>query len=148
MRTSRSITAVALLTIAALLIAACASSAAGIVVKEPFSRASPTGATTGGAFMTIVNNGRDADRLISASSPAAKTVELHETVDENGVMKMEPRPEGFEIPAGGTLELKPGGKHIMLIDLVAPLEAGKTIEITLNFEKAGPQKIQAPVQKM
>ena len=148
MRTSKCVTFVALLCIAALLMAACVPVTGGIVVKEPFSRASPGGATTGGAFVTILNNGQGADRLVSASSPAAKTVELHETVNENGVMKMQPRPEGFEIPAGGTLELKPGGKHIMLIDLVAPLEPGNTIEITLNFEKAGPQKIQVPVRKM
>lgn len=148
MRTSRSVITAALLCAAALLIAACVPVAGGIVVKEPFSRASPTEITTGGAFMTIRNSGQGTDRLVSASSPAAKTVELHETVNENGVMKMQPRPEGFEIPAGGTLELRPGGKHIMLIDLVAPLEAGQTIEIILNFEKAGPQKIEVPVQKM
>ena len=85
---------------------------------------------------------------MSASSPAAKTVELHETVDENGVMKMVHHPEGWEIPAGSTLELKPGGKHIMLIGLTAPLEAGKKIQMTLNFEKAGAQTIEVPVQAM
>ena len=120
----------------------------GILVKEPMSRPSPMGAKTGAAFMTIVNNGKTADRLLSASSPAAKAVELHETVNADGVMKMEPRPEGFEIPAGGTLELKTGGKHIMLIDLVAPLEAGKTIEVTLTFEKAGQVKVMTPVKPM
>lgn len=148
MRTSKHITAAVLLVLTALLLAACAPSAGGIAVKDPFSRPSPTGAATGAVFVTIVNNGPNADRLVSASSPAAQTVELHETVNENGVMKMEPRPEGFEIPAGATLELKPGGKHIMLIDLTAPLEPGKIIEVTLNFEKAGPVKIQAPVRKM
>jgi periplasmic copper chaperone A len=131
-----------------LLPAACAPASGGIVIKNPFTRASPTGAETGGAFVTIVNNGKTADRLVSASSPAAQTVELHETVDDNGVMKMEPRPEGWEIPAGGTLELKPGGKHIMLIGLTAPLEAGKKIQMTLYFEKAGAQTIEVPVQAM
>ena len=113
-----------------------------------FVRASPAGAQTGGAFATIVNNGQATDRLVTASSPAAETVELHETVDENGVMKMVHHPEGWEIPSGGTLELKPGGKHIMLIDLTAPLEAGKKIQMTLNFEKAGAKTIEVPVKAM
>jgi len=139
---------ISLLCVASLLLAACAPAAGGIIIKAPVARASPTGAETGGAFVTITNNTREADRLLSASSPAAQTVELHETVDDNGVMKMEPRPDGWEIPAGGTLELKPGGKHIMLIGLTAPLEAGKKIQITLNFEKAGAKTIEVPVQAM
>ena len=65
-------------------------------------------------------------------------VELHESINDNGVMKMEPHPEGFEIPAGGTLELKPGGKHVMLLGLVKPLAVGDTIELTLNFEGQRP----------
>jgi periplasmic copper chaperone A len=148
MQTRRLLTVLGLLCVTSLLIAACAPSAGGIVIKDPFTRATPAGADTGGAFVTIANNGKDADRFVSASSPAAKTVELHETVDDNGVMKMEPRPEGWEIPAGGTLELKPGGKHIMLIGLTAPLEAGKKIRMTLNFEKAGAKTIDVPVQTL
>jgi len=138
---------IGLLCITSLLVAACVP-AGGLVIKDAFARATPSGAQTGGAFVTIVNNGQEADRLISASSQAAKAVELHETVDENGVMKMVHHPEGWEIPAGGTLELKPGGKHIMLMDLAAPLEAGKQIQITLNFEKAGAKIIEVPVKAM
>jgi len=142
------LTAVAWMCIMALLIAGCAGAEAGIVVQNPMARATPPGVETGAAYMTIVNRGQAADRLLSVSSPAAKMAELHESVNDNGVMKMEPRPEGFEIPAGGTLELKPGGKHIMLMGLVAPLEAGKKIEITLVFEKAGQMKVEVPVQQM
>jgi copper(I)-binding protein len=127
MQTRRLLTVLGLLCVTSLLIAACAPSAGGIVIKDPFTRATPAGA---------------------ASSPAAKTVELHETVDDNGVMKMEPRPEGWEIPARGTLQLKPGGKHIMLVGLTAPLEAGKKIRMTLNFEKAGARTIEVPVQAL
>ena len=133
---------------AAVLAAGCVPIAGGIVVKDAMSRPSPMAANTGAAFMIIANNGQTPDRLLSAGSTAAKTVELHETVMADGVMKMEPRPEGFEIPAGGTLELKTGGKHIMLIDLVAPLEVDKTIEITLTFEKAGQMKVTVPVKPM
>jgi hypothetical protein len=148
MRNRRTLVTLGLLCVAVLLMSACAAAAGGVAIKDPFARASPAAAETGGAFMTIINNGKAADRLISGSSPAAKAVELHETVDENGVMKMVAHPEGWEIPAGGTLELKPGGKHIMLIGLTAPLEAGKTIQITLNFEKAGAKTIEIPVKAM
>ncbi len=95
---------IGLLCISSLLVAACVPAGGGVVIKDPFARASPMGAQTGGAFMTIVNNGQAADRLVSASSSAAQAVELHETVDDNGVMKMVHHPEGWEIPAGGTLE--------------------------------------------
>ena len=147
MRNRHAVIVIGLLCIASLLVAACVP-AGGVIIKDAFVRASPAGAQTGGAFATIVNNGQAADRLVSASSPAAETVELHETVDENGVMKMVHHPEGWEIPSGGTLELKPGGKHIMLIDLTAPLEAGKKIQITLNFQKTGAQTIEVPVQSL
>ena len=142
------VTALLCLAAALCVVAACAPSLAGIVIKDPYTRATPAGADTGGAFATIVNSSKDADRLVSASSPAAKNAELHETVDDSGVMKMEPRPEGWAIPAGSTLELKPGGKHIMLVGLTAPLEAGKKIRMTLNFEKAGAMTIDVPVQTL
>ncbi len=149
MRNRATLIAIGLLCITSLLaVAACVPASGGVVIKDAFARASPTGAETGGAFATIANNSQAADKLVSASSPAAQTVELHETVDDNGVMKMVHHPEGWEIPAGGTLELKPGGKHIMLIGLTAPLEVGKKIQVTLNFEKAGAQIIEVPVQAM
>jgi len=118
-----------------------------ITVEDPFARPSPSEGGNGGAFMTIVNAAGTADRLISAQSPASKTVELHETTEVDGVMKMRPVPGGFEVPANGRLELKPGGKHVMLIGLTAPLAAGQTIEITLNFEKSGAIKVQVPVRQ-
>ena len=122
--------------------------AGGIVVQDPYARPAPNAGGNGGAFMVIANNGSQADRLLSAASPVAKMTELHETVTENNVMKMVHQPQGFEIPAGGKVELKPGGKHIMLMNLVAPLEAGQTIQITLKFEKAGEQTIAVPVREM
>ncbi len=138
----------ALILVAILLIAACVPPpAGGITITDPYSRAAPQEGGNGGAFMTITNNSSAADRLISAESPAAGTVEIHETIDDNGVMRMRPVPDGFEIPAGGKLEFKPGGKHIMLIGLVAPLEPGKDIEITLTFEKAGAITVTVPVRE-
>jgi hypothetical protein len=132
----------------ALFLSAGCSAGQGIAITDPMARPAPLEGGTGGAFMTIRNASGQADRLRSASSPAARVVELHETVNDNGVMRMVPQPDGWQISPGGELELKPGGKHIMLIDLVRPLQAGMTIEITLNFDKAGLIKVQAPVREM
>ncbi len=144
MRPLTALRSLSLLLIGLLTLAACAQ--AGIVVKDPFANPSPAAGGTGGAFMTIVNNSKEPDRLISAQCSIAKMVELHETLNTDGVMSMRPRPDGFEIPAGGTVELKPGGKHVMLMGLTDPLKADEIIEITLNFEKAGAVKVQVPVR--
>ncbi len=117
-------------------------------VENPMSRPSPLVAGTGAAYMMIVNPTEMADRLVAVSSPAAKVGEIHETVNDDGVMRMIPQPDGFEIPAKSVLELKPGGKHLMLIDLVAPLEIGQEIELTLTFEQAGEMVITVPVMDM
>jgi periplasmic copper chaperone A len=122
--------------------------ALGITVDAAFARPSPAEGGNGGVFMTITNNSDGPDRLVGASSPAAKMVEIHETIDDNGVMKMRAVEGGFEIPAGGKLELKPGGKHVMLMGLTAPLNEGGEVEVTLNFEKAGPVTVKAPVKVM
>jgi periplasmic copper chaperone A len=145
--------ALALALVAALVLTACIgisetitiSPTGSIAVNGAFSRAAPKDGT-GGAFMTITNNGSQADQLLSAASNASQMVELHETFDDNGVMKMRAQPQGFEIPAHGKLELKPGGKHIMLMGLASALEPGKDIEVTLLFEKAGPVKVVVPVR--
>lgn len=118
----------------------------GVTVSDSFARASPSAGGNSGAFMTITNNSRTTDRLVSAESASARAVELHETVNEGGVMQMRPQPGGFEIAAEGKLDLAPGGKHIMLIGLLAPLEAGQTIEITLTFQKAGVVRVEVPVR--
>lgn len=128
--------------------APAAAPAPGITIMDPFSRPSPTEGGMGGAFFAVKNGGKEPDRLIAASFAGAQTVELHETVDDNGVMKMRPHPEGWEVPAGGTLELKPGGKHVMLIGLKEPLTAGTQITLVLKFEKAGEITVQVPVKEM
>jgi copper(I)-binding protein len=92
--------------------------------------------------MKIENNGTEADRLVDASSNVSKITELHETVE--GKMR---RVKAIEVPAGKTVELKPGGLHVMLINLKEPLKEGQTVEITLKFEKSGEIKVQAPVKK-
>jgi hypothetical protein len=144
-----------ILTVLMLLVAAgCAAlpsepgrgAAEEIAVEGAFARPSPSEGGTGGAFMTITNNTGAAIRLASASSPAAKMVEIHETIDDNGVMKMRPVAGGIAIPPGKSVELKPGGMHIMLMDLTSPLVAGQEVELTLNFDKAGPVTVKVPVK--
>lgn len=114
-------------------------------VEDAMARPSPMAAGNGAAYLTIVNPTDTADRLISVESSIAASTELHETIDDNGILRMIPRPEGFAIPAHSTLELKPGAKHIMFVDLVAPLEAGQTFELTLNFERTDSLTVTVPV---
>jgi periplasmic copper chaperone A len=112
------------------------SMAAGVTVQEPWARAVPDVGTPGAAYLILVNGSEVADALLSASSPAAGTVELHETTpDASGMMAMHPV-ERIDLPAGATVALQPGGYHIMLIDLVAPLVEGELMPLTLTFEHA------------
>lgn len=111
--------------------------AGDIAVTGAFTRATLPGAKTAGGFMTIVNAGAEADRLIGAGTKTAKTTEIHEMKMEGDMMKMRALPEGIEIPAGGTVELAPGGFHVMMMGLVQPLAENACVEVILTFEKAG-----------
>ena len=86
-----------------------------------------------------------ADRLVSASSPAARTTELHTHIREGDVMRMRGVP-GIEVPAGQAVTLQPGGLHLMLIGLTQPLNRGETVPVTLVFERAGPVQVALQVQ--
>ena len=116
-------------------------------VSNPFARATPPGAKVAGAFMTIKNVGPDADRLVSVSSPAAGLVEIHEMAMEGGMMKMRAL-KGIDLKPGATVELQPGGYHVMLEDLKQPLKQGEQIPIKLTFEKAGVLDIKVNVEAM
>ena len=100
---------------------------------------------TGAAYLTIENAGSEPDRLVGASSPAAKSVEIHEMVDDGGTMRMRPLADGLAIPANATTALEPGGYHIMLIGLVEDLTEGDIYDLTLTFERAGDVTVQVPV---
>ena len=107
-------------------------------VHHPASKATLPGQPVGGGFMTITNTGPDADRLVSITAPdVSDDVQIHEMAVENDVMKMRQLPEGIEIPAGGKVELKSGGLHIMFMRIKHPFKEGETFKATLNFEKAG-----------
>ena len=107
-------------------------------IQHPASKATLPGQPVGGGFLTIVNHGSEADRLVSVTAPSVSDdVQLHEMAIENDVMKMRQLADGIAVPAGGTVELKPGGLHVMFMGLKQPLKEGETIAATLTFEKAG-----------
>jgi hypothetical protein len=116
----------------------------GITIEQPWARAAIQGGT-GGAFLTIRNAGTQADRLLSATSAAARTTEVHETVREGDVMRMRPV-AALDVPAGGSVALRPGGAHVMLIGLAQALRPGTTLPLTLTFERAGTVEVQVAVQ--
>jgi periplasmic copper chaperone A len=125
---------------------AAAPAAPRLETSGAWGRSSPMVDKAGAVYVVIENKGNVADRLISASSPAAKMVEVHESYMEGGMMKMRPV-AGLDVPAGGKVELKPGSYHIMLIDLVAPLQTGSTIVVTLKFEKSGEVAVNAEIRE-
>lgn len=96
------------------------------------------------AYLTIHNRGSDADRLVSAAASVAKAVELHTVVKDGDVMRMRPV-QAIEVAAGATQKLQPGGYHIMLIGLKAPLKAGDRFPLDLTFEKAGRRVVDVTV---
>lgn len=133
------------LTLAAIIASAAGASASDVMVSEAFARASATQmAKSGAAYLSVVNHGAEGDRLLSVSTPAARKAEIHTTVMEGEVMKMEPA-GAIELSPHGTIEMKPGGLHVMMTGLKAPLKEGGLIEFTLVFEKAGGVKVLVPV---
>lgn len=118
-----------------------------IRIEEAWARSSPLAEGNGSAYMTIQNKGNEADTLIGVSSSASKAAEIHEMTMEGDVMKMRPvEGQRLEIPARGQVVLKPGGLHVMLLDLGQKLEAGKSIELKLQFEKSGEKVLTVEVR--
>jgi copper(I)-binding protein len=117
-----------------------------VQIENAYTRATVPGQQVAGGFMKIENKGA-ADQLISASSPASGEVQLHEMAMEGNVMRMRQVKE-VVVPAGGTVELKPGGLHLMFMNIKAPLTAGETVPVKLKFAKAGEVEIKMPVNAM
>lgn len=115
-----------------------------ILVVEAWARATPPGASVGAAYVTLANRGGADDRLVSAATPAAQSVMVHESVEEDGIAKMRPL-EIVTVPVAGTLEMRPGGVHIMLMGLSAPLKQGESFPLTLVFEKAGEMTVDVEI---
>ena len=116
-------------------------------VEQPWARATPGRVPNGAVYLTLTNEGATADRLVGASSPAAKHAGLHSHSMKEGVMKMQPV-KAMEVIPGSPTVLAPGGLHIMLMGLTAPLKEGARFAVTLTFERAGSLKIEVTVEKL
>ena len=109
---------------------------AQVGIDHPWIRATAPGAKVAGGFMTITNGASAPDRLVGAASSIAERVELHVSTHEDGMMKMR-QVQAIDVPAGGRFELKPGGTHLMFVNITRQIKQGETIPVTLTFEKAG-----------
>jgi hypothetical protein len=137
---------VVFLAAAGLAVSACAPAHPGIGVEGAWARPAQSAGTTA-VYLVLINSGENADRLLRASSPAAPSTEIHETVLMSGdVVHMQPV-SAVEIPAGGRVELAPGGLHLMLVGLANPLAAGDRFPLTLTFENAGDLEIEVEVRQ-
>jgi copper(I)-binding protein len=114
-------------------------------IGNPWTRATPPSAQSGGGFLTITNKGTTPDRLTAVRSAASTTVEIHEMKMDGNVMRMRELEKGVEIAPGATVELKPGGYHIMFMNLKAPFTKDGKIPATLVFEKAGSIDVELDV---
>lgn len=117
--------------------------AGDLSIASPWAR--PTQAANGAAYFTVTNAGKGEDTLLSAQSPVAGTVEVHEHIKDGDVMRMRPVQGGVKVPAGATVPFKPGGYHVMLINLKQKLEVGQAFPLTLNFAKAGAVNVEVKV---
>lgn len=117
-------------------------------IGHPWSRETPPGASVGAGYLTVTNNGDRADRLVDADSPAADRVEIHRSIEEDGVSRMEHQDEGVKIPAGEEIAIEPGGYHLMLMGLDEPLSEDERIPVTLEFERAGSVEVELVVEPL
>ena len=124
---------------------ACAQSKGDLQIEKPWARATVPGASVGGGYLVIRNKSVSADRLIGATSPVSARVEIHEMAMDKDIMRMR-EVKGVEVPAQGAVEFKPGGYHLMFIELKAPLKQGDKVPVTLRFEKSGELKAEFAVE--
>lgn len=117
-------------------------------LSDAWTRATPKTAPTAGGYVKIHNMGDADDVLVSASSPTAKRVEIHKMWITDGVMRMEEIEGGLTIPAGKSVELKPGGLHLMFMRIKKPFVKGEMVPVTLTFKKAGDVTLELPVAKI
>jgi copper(I)-binding protein len=126
---------------------AAAPAWAQVKIENAWARATPPGAKISAGYLTIRNASAEPDRLLGASSPAAAKVQTHVTVTEGDISRMH-EVKGYEIPANGTFELKPGGAHLMLVDLRAPLKQGERVPLVLRFQRSGEVKVELEVRPL
>ncbi len=114
-----------------------------VQVADALCRPTPNGRQTTGCYMSLTASA--ADRLVSAESPQANIVQIHESRMESNMMMMQELREGLPLPAGQAVVLAPGGTHLMLLGVKEPLVVGDTVQFTLTFEGAPPVEIVARV---
>ena len=120
---------------------------AQVEIDRPWARATAPGAKVAAGYMVIRNKSASADRLVGVASAAAARVETHVTGRDGDIMRMR-EVQGYDIPAGGSFELKPGGAHLMFVDIKQPFKEGERVAATLNFQKAGEVKVEFQVEKL
>lgn len=117
-----------------------------LVVSRLWSRPTPGGARLTAGYLRITNTGSEPDRLIGGSAMIAGELEIHASEAKEGIARMRALREGLEIPAGATIELRPGGEHLMFGHLRTAIALGERFEATLVFEKAGPLVVEFDVR--
>ncbi len=140
---------VAAVTLSAIALAASAHEyhAGKILIGHPWARAMPANSPTGAVYFTLDNQGNSDDKLVQVDTPRAKSAELHNHINDQGVMRMRKVEGGVTIPAGGKVVFAPGKYHVMLFSPTAELKAGERFPMKLHFEKAGDVEVQVVVEK-
>lgn len=123
-------------------LAACGSQPGGsLAMHDAWARETVAGVPTSAGYGRIENRTSQTVRLVGAETPVAGRIEFHNVITENGVMRMRPLTEGLEVPAGGSVELRPGSYHMMLLELRSPLRSGETLPVTLRFDRGEPLRV-------
>ena len=118
-----------------------------VEIERPWIRATAPGVKIAAGYVTVHNKSSSPERLVGAASPVAERVETHVHIKDGDILRMR-EVKGYDVPAKGTLELKPGGAHLMLIDVKAPLKEGDSVPVTLRFERAGEMTVKFAVGRL
>ena len=131
---------------AALLLSSCGQSGSpNLQVANAWARETVAGQTSTAAYLTINNNGTANDRLVSVSATEPAKASIHATENSGGVSHMREMSSGLAVPAGSTIEFKPGATHVMITELQAPLRRGESLELRLRFERSGEKPVDVRV---
>ena len=120
---------------------------AQVEIYKPWARATAPGAKVAAGYLVVRNKTAAGDRLLSVTSPVAARVETHVTVKDGDIMRMR-EVKGYDLPANGSLELKPGGSHLMFIDIRQPFKEGDKVPVVLKFQRAGELKVEFHVGRL
>ena len=131
---------------ALLLLSSCGQSGSpNVQTANAWARETVAGQSSTAAYLTVTNDGTADDRLVGVSVPEPAKASIHATENSGGISRMREMSSGVAVPAGSTIELKPGGTHVMITGLQAPLRRGQTLKLSLRFEKSGEKPIDVRV---